>query len=588
MLPPLQKFRERNKQEKVKDIDFEKPILHSSSIFNGSWDGCIEPIDDVHMSQALTTNEIRSDINSESNVKDPEVGMTFPSWDAVDSYYHARVSKDKHVVVQSPIQKSPTNKTNSSKKCECPSMVYAKPNKCNEWELCTVVLEHKNHTPTPSKSRHIPKYRNEELNKCNVARNLFNANAVGVSITKIHRTLVMSESIHSFFDGYMNKTTRLCEFPQQYSYAMEVRANEEEEADANCWKYTRTLLTAFPFEAQFRDVYTDAKFKEVQVQCSRVLYVTPLEKRVVCDNVVEHLLEDIVYTRTKKKGRDCNDEEKDLLCLVYYMYNVEHVPSKFILRRWRKDIQRKHMVVKVAYHDLSKTAQVQRFDKLMVEFEHVCLKASLLDVNIDTCMELIQLMDLCIEENNTKFYESAQAGDPSLVTPESTSIGIALTFASANCSFNYEVVPGGTPNPDKSTPCQGSTMRTQNETASTSKGTTSHFVDDPDYGDDCQQVTYKTFWVQDLYNVPMMERWNFPTNTPIQVLYERWAQNYNENDRDLRLFHEEVELVRAKTVREAGIGNGDIIYVHDAQSAYMYLMGSDLRTLALRIVGTVL
>ncbi|KAL2903314.1 Protein FAR1-RELATED SEQUENCE 1 [Bienertia sinuspersici] len=53
------------------------------------WDGCIEPIDDVHMSQALTTNEIRSDINSESNVKDPEVGMTFPSWDAVDSYYHA-------------------------------------------------------------------------------------------------------------------------------------------------------------------------------------------------------------------------------------------------------------------------------------------------------------------------------------------------------------------------------------------------------------------------------------------------------------------------------------------------------------------
>ncbi|KAL2904234.1 Protein FAR1-RELATED SEQUENCE 8, partial [Bienertia sinuspersici] len=187
---------------------------------NCSWDGCIELIDDVHMSQALTTNEIRSDINSESNVKDPEGGMTFPSWDAVDSYYHAygkqrgfgvlrsavsykqkykrkegrRVSKGKRVVVQSPIQKSPTNKTNSSKKCECPAMVYAKPNKCNEWELCTVVLEHKNHTPTPSKSQHIPKYRNEELNKCNIARNIFNANAVGVSIAKIHRTLVIERS----------------------------------------------------------------------------------------------------------------------------------------------------------------------------------------------------------------------------------------------------------------------------------------------------------------------------------------------------------------------------------------------------------
>ncbi|KAL2893801.1 Protein FAR1-RELATED SEQUENCE 8, partial [Bienertia sinuspersici] len=291
---------------------------------NCSWDGCIEPIDDVQMCQALTTNEIRSDINSESNVKDPEVGMTFPSWDAVDSYYHAygkqrgfgviraavsykqkggtstrekragiwrcdcwgkpdkrRVSKGKRVVVQSPIQRSPTNNTTSSKKCECPAMVYAKPNKCNEWELCTVVLEHKNHTPTPSKSRHIPKYRNEELNKSNVARNLFNANAAGVSIAKIHRTLVMERN------GFENLGV----------------SERDKEADANCWKYTRTLLIAFPFEAQFRDVYTDAKFKKVQVQCSRVLYVTPLEKRVVGDNVVEHLLEDIVYTRTKKKER---------------------------------------------------------------------------------------------------------------------------------------------------------------------------------------------------------------------------------------------------------------------------------------------
>ncbi|KAL2942622.1 Protein FAR-RED ELONGATED HYPOCOTYL 3, partial [Bienertia sinuspersici] len=702
---------------------------------------------------ALTTNEIRSDINSESNVKDPEVGMTFPSWDAVDSYYHAYskqrgfrvvradvsykqkggrstrekragiwqcdcwgkldkrcVSKGKRVVVQSPIQKSPTNKMNSSKKCECPAMVYAKPNKCNEWELCTVVSEHKNHTPTPSKSRHIPKYRNEELNKCNVARNLFNANAAGVSIAKIHRTLVHEALIlggdenntkvreyHSFIDGYVNKTTRLCEFPQQYSYAMEVRANEEKEAYAKCWKYTRTLLTAFPFEVQFRGVYTDAKYKEVQVQCSRVLYVTPLEKRVVGNNVVEHLLEDIVYTRTKKKREEIATMKRRSYCVwfdtashdsgceckhfecygimchhltkVYYMYNVEDVPSKFILRRWRKDIQRKHMVVKVAYHDLSKTAQVQRFDKLMVEFERVCLKASLLDENIHTCMELIQLLDLRVEENNTKFYESARAGDPSSVTPGSTSNDVALTSASTNCSFNYAVVPGGTHNPDQSTPCQGSMMRTQNETASTFKGTTSHsvgdpvlwrkkkgskggvrlqsaakkainkkkkkkkkkkssttneqaevnqtglpmfgvgyrpgvvaqrlFADDPplfhiltlgcevkyhgevvvtnnkfhiltlgyelkfhiltlgyelkyhgevDYGDDCQKVAYKTFRVQDLYNVSTMERWNFPSNTPIQVLYERWAQNYNEDDRDLRLFHEEVELDRAKTV----------------------------------------
>ncbi|KAL2893974.1 Shikimate dehydrogenase (NADP(+)), partial [Bienertia sinuspersici] len=117
-----------------------------------SWDGCIEPIDDVHVSQALTTNEIRSDINSESNAgrstREKRVGIwRCDYWGKPDK---RRVSKGKRVVVQSPIQKSPTNKPNSSKKCECPTMVYAKPNLCNEWELCTVVLEHKNHTPTPS------------------------------------------------------------------------------------------------------------------------------------------------------------------------------------------------------------------------------------------------------------------------------------------------------------------------------------------------------------------------------------------------------------------------------------------------------
>ncbi|KAL2896439.1 Protein FAR1-RELATED SEQUENCE 8 [Bienertia sinuspersici] len=348
---------------------------------NCSWDGCIEPIDDVHMSQALITNEIRSDINSESNVKDPEVGMTFPSWDAVDSYYHAygkqrgfgviraavsykqkggistrekragiwrcdcwgKTEKKTRVQRQAcscskPYSESPTNKTSSSKKCECPAMVYAKPNKCNEWELCTVVLEHKNHTPTPSKSRHIPKYRDEELNKSNVARNLFNANAAGV------RTVIGTVAIIL-----------------------------EKEADANCWKYTRTLLTAFPFEAQSHDVYTDAKFKEVQVQCSRVLYVTPLEKTVVGDNVVEHLLEDIVYTTNKEKqGGDCNDEKKDLLCTICTTWNMFH-PNLFYgvggkifrgntwLLRWRTMI-------------FPKLHKCKRFDKLMVEFERGCLK----------------------------------------------------------------------------------------------------------------------------------------------------------------------------------------------------------------------
>ncbi|KAL2930703.1 Protein FAR-RED ELONGATED HYPOCOTYL 3 [Bienertia sinuspersici] len=140
-------------------------------------------------------------------------------------------------------------------------------------------------------------------------------------------------------------------------------------------------MTAFPLESQFRDVYTDAKFKEVQVQCTRVMYLTPVEKRTSANDadVVEHLFEDIVYVRNKKTNKEVATTRRRTYCVefnintleciceckhfdthgimcrhqikVFFMYNIGDLPANFILRRWRKDVQRKHMVVKVGYHD---------------------------------------------------------------------------------------------------------------------------------------------------------------------------------------------------------------------------------------------
>lgn len=47
-----------------------------------------------------------------------------------------------------------------SKKCECEAMIYASVHECGEWVLKRVVLkrvmlEHKNHDSTLSKSRHM-------------------------------------------------------------------------------------------------------------------------------------------------------------------------------------------------------------------------------------------------------------------------------------------------------------------------------------------------------------------------------------------------------------------------------------------------
>lgn len=70
------------------------------------------------------------------------------------------------------------------------------------------------------------------------------------------------ESMPSFFDGYIGKNTRLCEFVDKYCYVMEKRVETEKEADANCAKLSE-LATEFSAEQVFQKLYTDAKFMEV-------------------------------------------------------------------------------------------------------------------------------------------------------------------------------------------------------------------------------------------------------------------------------------------------------------------------------------
>ncbi|XP_010670313.3 uncharacterized protein LOC104887394 [Beta vulgaris subsp. vulgaris] len=86
-------------------------------------------------------------------------------------------------------------------------------------------------------------------------------------------TTQRSESINSFFDGYVHKNTRLRDFVDNYCCATEARANSEREADANTSRYVRRKVSNFNLEAVFQRVCTDAKFKEGQNECLKILYV---------------------------------------------------------------------------------------------------------------------------------------------------------------------------------------------------------------------------------------------------------------------------------------------------------------------------
>ncbi|KAL2901809.1 Protein FAR-RED ELONGATED HYPOCOTYL 3 [Bienertia sinuspersici] len=151
------------------------------------------------------------------------------------------------------------------------------------------------------------------------------------------------ESIHHFFKGFMNAKTSLRGFVQKYTRAIECRANAVKVATANDDRRKMKIKSTLMVERFFQKIYTDAKFKEVQTECLALIYVLP---------------------GTEHKGILCRH------CIrVMEMTNIATVPDKYVLNRWRKDVKRKHLDVKVAFHGPDKTEDELRYGRLQYEYK---------------------------------------------------------------------------------------------------------------------------------------------------------------------------------------------------------------------------
>ncbi|XP_021762527.1 protein FAR1-RELATED SEQUENCE 5-like [Chenopodium quinoa] len=167
------------------------------------------------------------------------------------------------------------------------------------------------------------------------------------------KTTQRVESIHRFFDGYLSKHTLLFEFVERYYDALEVRFTSEKKDDDNNERYVHQAYTDFPTKLVFQKIYTDAKFKEVQRECNRIIYVSGIHRKQISDSLTEHVLEDRVCCwYFECHGIICHHIIK-----VFEMSNYYEIPDKYILQRWRKDVIQKHTRVKVIYRDPSKTEE---------------------------------------------------------------------------------------------------------------------------------------------------------------------------------------------------------------------------------------
>jgi hypothetical protein len=172
-----------------------------------------------------------------------------------------------------------------------------------------------------------------------------------------------SESMNVFFYGYVHSSTTLKEFVDQYDSALHRKVENESVADDFVsFNETIACLSRFPFEKKFQQLYTIAKFKEVQEEIKEVMYcsnsLNTREGAMCTYQVTEQVQINDAYTKNvcfvvyynesscEENCSCCLFESRGILCKhiisVLNIVGVTSLPEKYFLNRWRKGLNRKY------------------------------------------------------------------------------------------------------------------------------------------------------------------------------------------------------------------------------------------------------
>lgn len=160
-----------------------------------------------------------------------------------------------------------------------------------------------------------------------------------------------SDSMNSYFDGYVNASTNLSQFFKLYEKALESRNEKEVKADYDTMNTSAALKTPSPMEKQASELYTRKLFMRFQEELVGTL--TFMASKAEDDG-------DVITYQVSKYGEDhrayyvkfnvlemkatCSCqmfEFSGLLCrhvlAVFRVTNVLTLPSHYILKRWTRN-----------------------------------------------------------------------------------------------------------------------------------------------------------------------------------------------------------------------------------------------------------
>ncbi|XP_057438088.1 protein FAR1-RELATED SEQUENCE 6-like [Lotus japonicus] len=206
---------------------------------------------------------------------------------------------------------------------------------------------------------------------------------------------LLNESMHAFFDGYVNQHTTLKQFVDQYDNTLQYKAEQEYVADVHSSCSTKACITQSLIERQFQSAYTNAKFQEVQdefvgkadcnVSVDRVdgsiCHYNVVEDVIIGDMPREYVVE-VTYNRVTCDVKcDCRlFDFRGILCrhslAILSQERVKEVPGSYVLDRWRKNLRRKYVYVKTSYCVQHLKPQMQRLESLCNQFISVAEAAA--------------------------------------------------------------------------------------------------------------------------------------------------------------------------------------------------------------------
>ncbi|XP_042988794.1 protein FAR1-RELATED SEQUENCE 5-like [Carya illinoinensis] len=230
-------------------------------------------------------------------------------------------------------------------------------------------------------------------------------------------TTQRSESMNAFFDGYVHAKTNLKEFVDQFDNALRKKIENETSADFHSFSATIPCISRSPIKKKFQELYTNAKFKEVQQQVMGVLDMDPaLYKRDGSRKT--YLVEDEIRVEEFAKpvtfSVEFNEESCDAKCscglfqmrgilcrhilAIFKSNQVKSVPSKYILDRWRKDIRRQYTLIRSSYDVEDQRPDTNRYSGLLnVCYKMITLAASSIEHTTDAYQKLHAMIDLYLQ-----------------------------------------------------------------------------------------------------------------------------------------------------------------------------------------------